>query len=70
MGGMYTNGLLRQYFPQGDRCLHPLPKALNAVVRQLNGRPRQTLRWMKPCEVFTKTVAITTLRPPGVTPSM
>ena len=25
-------------------------EALNAVARQLNGRPRQTLRWMKPCD--------------------
>jgi IS30 family transposase len=29
----------------------------NAVARQLNNRPRQTLNWMKPFEVFARAVA-------------
>ena len=38
-----TNGLLRQYFPeQGRPQLHSAAH-LNAVARQLNNRPRQTL---------------------------
>ena len=52
-----TNGLLRQYFPRTtDLSLHSAAH-LNAVARELNGRPRQTLHWMKPSEVFSRTVA-------------
>ena len=52
-----TNGLLRQYFPsKDDLSLHSAAQ-LNAVARELNNRPRQTLNWMKPSEVFGRTVA-------------
>ena len=52
-----TNGLLRQYFPsKADLSLHSAAQ-LNAVARELNNRPRQTLNWMKPSEVFGRTVA-------------
>jgi IS30 family transposase len=52
-----TNGLLRQYFPsKTDLSLHSAAH-LNAVARQLNGRPRETLGWMKPVEVFGQSVA-------------
>lgn len=57
--GENTNGLLRQYFPRtADLSLHSAAQ-LNAVARKLNGRPRQTLDWMKPSEVFGRTVAST-----------
>jgi IS30 family transposase len=52
-----TNGLLRQYFPsKADLTLHSAAH-LNAVARELNNRPRQTLGWMKPSEVFSRAVA-------------
>ena len=52
-----TNGLLRQYFPsESDLSVHTAAH-LNAVARQLNNRPRQTLNWMKPSEVFGRAVA-------------
>ena len=52
-----TNGLLRQYFPsKADLSLHSAAH-LNVVARELNNRPRQTLNWMKPSEVFSRTVA-------------
>jgi transposase, IS30 family len=52
-----TNGLLRQYFPSRDDLSLHSTAHLNAVARELNNRPRQTLNWMKPSEVFSRTVA-------------
>jgi IS30 family transposase len=54
-----TNGLLRQYFPSGTDLNVYSTAQLNAVARQLNGRPRETLGWLKPAEVFGQSVATT-----------
>jgi len=52
-----TNGLLRQYFPRGSDLSTHSRADLASIARQLNTRPRQTLDWMKPSEVFSLAVA-------------
>jgi len=54
-----ANGLLRQYFPKNQDLSTVTRADLAAVARELNSRPRQALNWMKPCEVFGRTVAST-----------
>jgi IS30 family transposase len=47
-----TNGLLRQYLPKGTSFKNLSQKQLDAVVEEINNRPRKTLGFLKPCEVF------------------
>ncbi len=54
-----TNGLLRQYFPKNADLTQVGQEELDSVALQLNGRPRQTLDWLKPSEVFARVVAST-----------
>jgi IS30 family transposase len=54
-----TNGLLRQYFPKGTDLAGVSQEQLDAVARELNDRPRQTLGWLKPSEAFAEVVAST-----------
>jgi IS30 family transposase len=54
-----TNGLLRQYFPKGMDLSNVHQNRLNAVARELNERPRETLNFYSPAEKFAECVAST-----------
>jgi IS30 family transposase len=54
-----TNGLLRQYLPKGIDISGYSQAQLNALARQLNQRPRKTLGFQTPAEMFSQTVALT-----------
>jgi len=54
-----TNGLLRQYMPKGIDMSAYTQLQLNAIARQLNQRPRKTLGFHTPAEMFSERVALT-----------
>ncbi len=54
-----TNGLLRQYLPKGIDISSYSQAKLNALARQLNERPRKTLGYQTPADMFSQTVAST-----------
>jgi transposase, IS30 family len=47
-----SNGLLRQYFPKKTDLSEHDADHVQAVVNELNTRPRQSLGWQTPHEVF------------------
>ena len=52
-----TNGLLRQYFPKRTDLRAFSPDDLTAVEHRLNHRPRKTLGWRTPHQIFTAALA-------------
>jgi len=55
-----TNGLLRQYFPRSSTDFRKISQTeLDAVARELNGRPRQTLDWHNPAETINQYLVAT-----------
>jgi IS30 family transposase len=49
-----TNGLLRQYMPKGSDLSIYSQQELDAIALSLNTRPRKTLGWRTPLEVYTE----------------
>lgn len=54
-----TNGLLRQYFPDGTDLSLYSQRDLNRVAHQLNTRPRKTLGYRTPAAILAEGVALT-----------
>lgn len=54
-----TNGLLRQYFPDGTDLSSHSQADLNKVARELNERPRKTLGFRTPADTLSEAVALT-----------
>jgi len=51
-----TNRLLRQYFPPGTSLSGFSQSDLNRVARRLNERPRKTLAYSSPADMFHQTL--------------
>ncbi len=55
-----TNGLLRQYFPRSSTDFRSYTQSdLDAVARELNGRPRETLDWKNPAQKLNELLVAT-----------
>ena len=63
-----TNGLLRQYFPKGTDLSRWQPEELQAVVATLNARPRKTLAWRTPAEIYQQQLQSLTQASVATTP--
>jgi transposase, IS30 family len=49
-----TNGLIRQYFPKGMDFRHITREEIAHVMERLNNRPRKTLAYKTPNDIFVK----------------
>lgn len=52
-----TNGLIRQFFPKGTDFTKVSRRKIKWAQNLLNGRPRETLNWRKPYEVFNELIS-------------
>lgn len=52
-----TNGLIRQYLKKGDSLIGLTMEQCQRIEDKLNMRPRKTLGFVAPCELYNKLVA-------------
>ena len=52
-----TNGLVRQYLPKGMDLSGYSQEKLDAIADEMNGRPRKTLDWASPFDVYNSWLA-------------
>ena len=52
-----TVGLVRQYLPKGTALDRHDQRRLDAISRELNGRPREVLGWDTPAEAYARVVS-------------
>jgi IS30 family transposase len=52
-----TNGLIRQYLKKGDSLKGPILEQCKHMEHKLNARPRKTLNFLLPAELYHKLVA-------------
>ena len=50
------NGLLRDYFPKGTELMHTV-QDITRVAAEINERPRKTLGWQRPADLFSAAIA-------------
>ena len=63
------NGLLRDYFPKGtDLSIHTV-EDLARIAAEVNERPRKTLGWQRPAELFNAEIAMRRREPRGPGPA-
>jgi transposase, IS30 family len=53
-----TNGLIRQYFPKGTDFSKVTVDEIKTAQHQLNERPRKTLNWKTPKDVFEEEILL------------
>jgi IS30 family transposase len=54
------NGLLRDYFPKGSDLAAVTAADLERVALEVNQRPRKTLGWSRPADLFTTALTAAT----------
>jgi IS30 family transposase len=50
------NGLLRDYWPKGTDLSIPTLEEIARIAAEINDRPRKTLDWSRPADLFTATL--------------